>query len=60
MRLAEARHSVRFVGGALFTFIVGTMGGKFVIELDEHRPGLARSGTAELDRLRLHSASAPI
>ena len=24
--------------------------------IDEHRPGLARSGIAELDRLRLHSA----
>ena len=43
-------------GGALFTAIVGTMGAKFVIELMSDRPGLARSRTAELARLCLHSA----
>ena len=43
-------------GGALFTAIVGTMGAKFVYRADVHRPGLARSRIAELDRLCLHPA----
>jgi C4-dicarboxylate transporter, DctQ subunit len=42
-------------GGAFFTFVVGTMGAKFVIELmsTDH---IARSRIAELDCLRLHPA----
>ena len=44
------------LGGALFTAIVGTMGAEFVIELMAHRPDLARSRNAELDRLCLHPA----
>ena len=44
------------LGGALFTAIVGTMGAKFVDRADEHRPGVAGSRTAELDRLCLHPA----
>ena len=44
------------LGGALFTVIVGTDGREIRHRIDEHRSGLARSGTAELAGLCLHSA----